>query len=185
MTMKQFLARARALRRDADVAERRLFDFLHDAEGETFWRESGRTFEELLRAENICEPSRYTGYRQARQLLGDVDPDVGVAAVIAAGRMKRREQAQDVIDQAKTWEATNGTAISQQSADCIGKEVQERAAGVRNKSAHYSTLSNENDFLREEVAKLRTMNAALKKELRAYKTENAKLRKAAGARAAA
>lgn len=173
MTIESFVQEAKRLRHEADTAECRFFTFLLEAEKQDFWRQTGKTFVEILEANEICRATRYIKYKRGLELAGDDAKSVGAEAVIQAGMAKTVEQAREIVEEAKIFESTNQTSISEQSAQRIRRDVRSREIGAVHGRKTYAALVEENEKLRGEVERLRTENVALKGQLRKLRGKGA------------
>jgi hypothetical protein len=197
MTGEQAVSWLRQLRLEHDEAGRRFMEAAYAIEQRpVLWQATGRTFPEFLEANNICKAVRYLGYKRVRENLGAEEiAGVGVEAVVAAGSLKSHEAQRDLIGQAKNFEKTNGTSISEQTARKMSQEAKIREASSSGRHAKgYLDLVRENEQLRADMAELRNERDSLAAELRIVKNELKQTKAAAsksksksknGARAAA
>lgn len=186
LTTEQFIQRAKELRREADDAEERFLAFLYEGESmRQIWADGTgcATYPEFLERNNICKAIRYMRYKRVCDGAGpDAVQGVGVEAVMAAGAFTAPEPQREVLAQARTWEKTNGTAISQQSANRIAHDVKVRSAAQSPRAKGWAELVVENEQLHAEVEQLKSENASLRAELKKAKTSAKKpIRKAARA----
>lgn len=183
MTLDEFVTGARALRAEADRAEDRLMRFLLDAEQDPQVTEgTGLVFLELIKRENIVEPTRYVRWKRVTLGLGSAADGVGVEALVAAGGLADEAAQRNVIARAKLFEESNGTTISAQSAERLARDEKMRDAGVRAPGG-YSQLLAECQRLRERVAGLEQENVALRAEVKRLTSEARKVARRREARA--
>lgn len=171
MTLEKFVEEAKRLRREADDAEHHFMEFLCWAEEQDFWRDAGLTFEQLLSRHHICRPERFLGYKRTFKTVGaESTKAVGVHAAVAAGKLGNEAQVQEFLSEARTWEETNQTSMSEQSAGRLLRDMKVRASASRKHKSRES-LANENERLRAKLEELKQENAALRKENRELKKQ--------------
>jgi len=167
-TLEQFIAEAKRLRTLADDAEGDFLSYLYEAEQVTgLWKDTGLTFLQFLEQTNLCRPSRYDGYRAARNGLGAKGIEgVGIHAVVAAGRFRDAGKQREMLDEARTWERTNGTPISAQTVSRLASDLRSRILGAGAGHKSYTALASELVAAKEECDRLRVENATLRAEIR-------------------
>lgn len=169
-TLESFQKHALELRRLVSEAEHTLFAFCMEAEKLDFWCETGEAFEVLLEKLDIMKAIRYIQYKRAVEKTSlKAVRSVGVEAAMFMAQAKTPEEAREIRDQAETFERTNGTSISSQSAKKIAGEQRARFIGLRGGAQGYISLHDEVEQLRKENEKLRLENAALRAELKQLK----------------
>jgi hypothetical protein len=179
-TTEAFVSMARELRRLADEAEDRLFVFLCEGEvHEEIWRPSGLSYLEFIGRANLCRVERFVAYKRIHDGHGaDAIAGIGVHGVVAAGSLKTPGEQREVIERVRSWEKTNGTAISAQSAERIARDTKLVELG-RHRSKGYTEIVRENEMLREKLRVAEQTIAALRIELRAAKGAKSRKSKAA------
>lgn len=174
MTLDEFVRRAKAVRREADDAEHRFMKFLCWAEEQDFWKGAGLEFTQILSRYDICRPERFLGYKRTWKTVGpEKVREVGVHGATAAGKLREPRAVREFISEVKSWEDTNKTSISEQSANRLLRDTKLRSAPQSSTKHHKTreTLVGENERLREQVERLKQENAALKKENRDLKKQ--------------
>jgi len=174
-TFEEFSIEARRLRSLADEAEADFLSYLYEAEQvPSLWKGTGYTFVQFLDNTNLCKATRYLNYKTAREGLGVRGiTGVGVHAVVAAGRFQDPAKQREVVEEARAWEETNGTTISEQSASRIGRDLRSRQLGARLGHKSYATVAKELDAAREEIDRLRAENMALREEIAQLRKDTA------------
>lgn len=133
--------------------------------------ETGLSFAEFVERADICRAARYLAYRRVRDALGaKAVSAVGLAAVVAAGGVSNPKQQREVLEEARVWEGTNGTSISDQSARGLVRDIKSRQAAISTQHKSYLTLARENARLCSELSRLKQENEALRAELRKLKS---------------
>lgn len=173
-TRDEFMTEAKRLRAIADEANTAFLLYLYEAERmPNVWKDSGYTFVQLIERTNLCRPSRYLKFKNARDRLGAKGiAGVGAYAVIAAGAFQELADQKEIVAEARIWEQTNGTTISEQSAQQIARDLRSRTVGVRTGHKSYVTVAKELEAAKQEIARLQAEVALLR-------DENAKLKAAA------
>ncbi len=175
MTKDEFLVEAKALRDAVTTAEDRFFLFLLEGEQQRdIWAGTGQTFLQFLKQTNLCEPSRYDGWKRIRENHGqEVIDRVGVdAAAVIGAQLKDSKDQKEALDRAEKSSVANGVHPSAQTATGYANDVKTRNTGMRSGGAKgYSALTDENDRLKARVAELEAENAALKSELKKLKSD--------------
>ncbi len=181
MTTEEFVIEARRLRAEADDAESRFLSFLVRGEADrAVWAGSGKSYPEFLEGNDLCKATRYIRYKRVLEGLGgDAVAGVGANAIIAAGKLSDPAAQRDVIAEARKVEATNGTTISEQTAERIANETRARFIGASSRNHGYVALAAEADRLRGQVAKLKEENIALRAEIRKLRAAAVESRKPA------
>jgi hypothetical protein len=165
MTLEQFVAEAKRLRAEADHAEERFLEFLYQGEHTpNLWQGSGQTFEEFIERENICVAIRYIKYKRVRKNVGV--PGVGTWAIMAASKLTAADDQREVIAEARLWERTNQTTISERTAKEIASSVRTRNAARAVGHKRYQTIAEENVELRAKLAEAEETIKVLRAELR-------------------
>lgn len=155
MTLDEFIAEAKRLRKTADSAEGTFLSFLYRADKTPkLWASAGLPFADLLERYSICKATRYIKYRNTYDTCGKLTTQVGAHAAVAAASLPA-DLRTDALREAKQWEKTNGTSISAQSARRIVRGLQNRTVGQRTRNKSYMELLEENEQLREENEQLR------------------------------
>jgi len=175
--LDEFVATARRLRVEADVAERALMEHLIAGEAnEDLWRPHGfSAFAEVLSQTDICKPSRYARYKAAKGLLGDdVIAAVGVTGSVLAAEVPDEGARAKVVEHMAAWVAANETALSEQTAKAIRNRhfrpskrprVLARMDRVAELDAEVKALRKENRSLHGEVTRLTKALAEAEKKL--------------------
>jgi len=174
MMREEFLRRARELRAEADAAEQRLLEFLYEGERQRdIWADTGKTYPEFIESANLCKAVRYLAYKRVREGLGaEAVANVGAHAVVAAGALSNPKDQKEVLDRARLWEKSNGTAISEQSARRIASEAKVRSVMLHTRAKGYAELAEENERLKAENERLAQENAMLRAELKKLRPTN-------------
>lgn len=172
MSLEDFLAEARRLRTAASSAERAFLDFLMEGEAQpAIWQGTGMSFVEFIVHQNLCRAERYLRYKRMRAQHGVID-DVGIEAIMAAGGLADIGSQRAVLQEARVWERTNGTTISEESARLLARDTKQREAGPRGtRHRGYMELLADNERLVAENLRVNEENKALRLELRQLKSK--------------
>jgi len=140
--METFIAHARELRAAVDSAEREFLLFLVGGEQQPeMWQSSGSvTYDGFLKATGLCCPARYRNFVASLESAPELTREVGAAAAVQAGKLQASDRV-ELLEEAKSWEETNGTTISEQSARSLAARIRDRGAVRRSGHISYSTLS--------------------------------------------
>ena len=182
ISREKWLLQARALRRGADDATTAFLEFLVRGESMTsLWDGTGLTYEAWICSEQLISLARYRRYVNARRVSGAAALNgVGLHAVLAAGALPTEQAQKQVLEETRAWEATNGTAISEQRAREIARHVRARMRGPeRSGYLSYAALAARCEGLERENARLVSENIALRAELRAARKPAPRARKSA------
>jgi hypothetical protein len=170
ITVEAFAARARELRAKVDGAEREFLEYLVWGEQQSFWRDTGFTYLEMLKHLSLVDPARYDAYKKMTEMHGKA-ANVGVNALREAARFPTKAAQREVLDQAATWEGTNAIPISEQSAGMIARDVRSRMAAVMTRNKGYATIVAELEAAKREIARLTTENQNLRVENRQLRAD--------------
>lgn len=185
MTQEEFVRLARAARDAESAAGLALLDLLYDVEKNhpEAWQGSGHSFETFIEdVADVCKATRYLRYKATREGAGvKAMEGASVNAVIAAGSMKTPQGQREVLDEARRHQAVNGTALSEQTANTIAREVGLRMAP----KSTFGAIVKQNDRAKDTIEDLRQKLAArdatisaLRAEVRAAQAEIARLKRA-------
>lgn len=178
-TYDAFLKEAQRLSSLAEAAMTEFLSYLYEAEQvPEIWQSTGFTFIQLLRNTNLCPPAQYRAYKDVRDKQGQqAIADVGINAVMQAGRFPDPDQQRQVISKARTWEKSNGTPIPPESARKISDDVRVHSAPRRARRQKRQASRQEIAALLAENELLRAENETLREENAALRLENEKLRR--------
>lgn len=179
MTIESFNLQASKLRLAADRADHTFMMFLVECEALDFWRETCNLYEKFLEQNDHIKATRYLSYKRALTILGKKAVlSVGVHGAILAAEAKERAEQQDILDEVRAHERTNGgRPISQQTAKRIKDVRRAVSLGATRGQVSYRATANRVDRLEKENEDLRTENAALRAEIKVLKTENKALKR--------
>jgi len=175
--VETFIARARELRAAADAAERDFLLFLVDGERHPkMWQASGSvTYDGFLKAAGLCCPARYRNFKASLESAPELTKGVGAAAAVQAGKLAQDSERIELLREAKSWEETNGTSISDQSARGLAAGIRARSATRRAGHASYSTLVEKLAHARATIEKLQHQLELERTEKRALQAQLAGL----------
>jgi hypothetical protein len=183
LSFEQFIKKAKQLRTEMDRAARSFVVFLIDVEENhpEVWKDKGITFIELLDQQDICKPSSYERCKRIIKAHGPATDGLGFYAILAASKLDTPRGQREMLDQARTFEHTNGVAISEKSANDKAREIKLRFEPTKTRMRGLAELEVENQRLRTRVSELEQENKNLRLELRTAQ----RVAKAPGKRATA
>ncbi|APU88924.1 hypothetical protein Rctr197k_118 [Virus Rctr197k] len=173
-----FITEAKRLRAAAENAETKFMEFLLAGEKKPdLWRSWGSTdYPSFLEGNNICKAIRYIKYRNVALNLG-IEPirEIGMSGILALSKLPTLGEQQDGLGEMQAFVNTNGTSISEQSAERIVQDTRMRDVGKRAAGQSYAKLLEDNKKLlaqnaelKERIKSLKDLLKQTKQKLRAF-----------------
>lgn len=172
MKLEEFIAQAKVLKSEADNAEYEFMLFLFEGEkNEKMWRTAAHaSFVHLLRNTEICDPRRYSMWKEGSQLIGndnDLMKEIGVTATQTLTKLRMKDSkktasavkklVQNVID----FKEAHGKLPSSQWCNIMAPKIRGEHETVVVKTRidqrrdRIVELEAENNFLKKENGKLK------------------------------
>lgn len=154
MTLAQAIEYLQQLSRERYESEVRLFRGCKRVEDTGVWKESGKSFDEMLVKYDICQSDRYRSFLLAESTFDDPNlvNEIGPAAFGNAAKIANRDRREKYVEAAKMRRDTEGMPWSYQEA----AEQRLKIAGSEPRDGAWNAKKNKLDELREENARLKT-----------------------------
>jgi hypothetical protein len=179
ITLEKWLSHARTLRAEMYRSDARYMLYLVAGEKiDSLWKGAFTSYEQLLKDQELVEPSRYTAFRNALAIVDvSVAEQIGVDGVIRAARVQDAEKRGLCVASMTEWSKAHGHPPS---AETCARTVQaiapvERIPNVLSSALARDKLEAENRSLRARVKELEAANAKLRKELAKLGTTSKKV----------
>jgi len=180
LTLQQIIEELQGLSRKRMAAEVVLFMRCHEFETKdaNVWKESGLSFDGLLKKYDICEPPRYRNFLVARSVLKDdeVIEKIGPNATIEAGGIMNAARRSKYIEAASTRRDETGMPWSRQQAEAERVQI----AGSEPRDSAWNKRRERLDTLEEKNKKLTEELRAAQRTIKLKDEEIAKLKAVIG-----